>query len=71
MEYLTYIAKQGDRWDTIAWQFYGDPYLYEPILRANPQYIGLPYPPPGAKLRIPVVEAEDEPEVVKAPWQTE
>jgi len=30
MEYLTYIAKQGDRWDTIAWQFYGDPYLYEP-----------------------------------------
>ena len=67
---ITYLVKQGDRWDTIAYKMYGDPYKYEIILRANPQYLGLPYPPAGAKLQIPIIE-EDTEETITAPWQTE
>ena len=65
-----YLVKEGDRWDTIAYKFYGDPYAYEIIIRANPEFLCKPYPPPGAKLRIPIIEEEPE-EVIKAPWQTE
>jgi len=69
-DYLVYVVKQGDRWDLLAWKFYGDPYKYEIIIRANPQYLRLPYPPTGAKLQIPIIE-EDTEEVITAPWQTE
>ena len=70
MRYLTYFVKEGDRWDTIAYKMYGDPYLYEPIIRANPQYLTKPYPIAGAKLQIPIIEEEPE-EDIKAPWQTD
>ncbi|HID04520.1 MAG TPA: hypothetical protein EYP20_01805 [Aigarchaeota archaeon] len=64
---MVYLVKEGDRWDTIAHRFYGNPYLYEPIIRENPQYLGLPYPPPGALLKIPYVIVETE-EEVRPPW---
>jgi hypothetical protein len=52
---------------------YCDPYLYEPILDANQQYLGLPYPPVGAILQVPVLEVSTLPNqtLVKAPWQTD
>jgi len=64
---MEYIVKEEDRWDTIAYRFYGNPYLYEPIILENPQYLGLPYPPAGSKLKIPYVIVEKE-EEVKPPW---
>jgi len=67
---MEYIVREGDRWDTIAYRFYGNPYLYEPIVLENPQYIGLPCPPPGAKLKIPYIIAPSE-EEVKPPWVTD
>ena len=70
MRYLTYLVKEGDRWDTISAIFYGDPYLYPLIIQANPQFLGKPYPPVGAKLQIPIIEEEPE-EDIKAPWQTD
>ncbi len=65
MEYLT---KDGDRWDSIAYQFYGDPYLYEPILLANPEYMDRLSLPAGLKLRIPILYIEETSEV-SPPWQ--
>lgn len=35
-EFYEYITKEGDRWDLIAWQFYTNATLYEPIIKANP-----------------------------------
>jgi len=35
MSFVEYVTKKGDRMDLIAWNFYGDPLLYEPILEAN------------------------------------
>lgn len=67
---MEYVVKEGDRWDTIAYRFYGNPYLYEVIILENPEYVGLPYPPPGTRLRIPLVVVEEE-EEVKPPWATD
>ncbi len=67
---ITYITKDNDRWDMIAWKIYGDPYLYEPILLENPQYMHLFSLPGGVILRIPFIDIEDGLEV-SLPWETD
>lgn len=47
---------EGDRWDIISSQEYSDPYGYERILEANPEYRSLLSLPGGVMLRIPVIE---------------
>ena len=36
-EYYSYITKDKDRWDLIAYKFYKNPTKYEPIIQANPK----------------------------------
>lgn len=36
VEYFEHITTEGERWDQIAQEFYGDPLKYEPIMDANP-----------------------------------
>jgi nucleoid-associated protein YgaU len=73
MNYINYIVKEGDRWDTISYEMYNDPYLYEIIIKANPQFLAHAYPPAGTVLKIPVLEIEDtdNQEVINPPWQTD
>jgi phage tail protein X len=35
--FITHITREGDRWDTLAWRYYGDATLYGPIIQTNPQ----------------------------------
>ncbi|HEY6394501.1 MAG TPA: tail protein X [Candidatus Binataceae bacterium] len=35
-EFLTHITSAGERWDLLAWQYYGDPAAYSQIIMANP-----------------------------------
>lgn len=58
-EALEYITKEGDRWDTIAYEFYGDALLYEPIIAANANAAIIPILPSGIKLYIPVIDDSD------------
>lgn len=51
--YLTYVVQEGDRPDTIAFNFYDDSEMWWAIARANPEVF---YPDdltPGTVLRIP------------------
>ena len=57
LEYTLYTSRAGDRWDSLAYRFYRDPYGYEPIVMANPAYRALPILPAGLSLRVPVQEA--------------
>lgn len=52
-----HLTKDGERWDLIAFKWYGDPLLYEPIIRANPDVPITPSLPGGLTLWIPVIEA--------------
>jgi len=67
-KYYEYITKEGDRWDLIAYQFYGNAMMYEPIVVANPEVPIVPIFPSGIKLRIPAIEVKNEIEELP-PWK--
>lgn len=68
MRYYEYITKEGDRWDLIAYEFYGDPYMYEPIVVANPEVSLVPVLPSGIKLKVPVIDLKETIEELP-PWK--
>jgi len=68
---MKYITKDNDRWDTIAYNFYGNPYLYEAIILENPQYISYFILPSGISLNIPDLYIPDDIQEVNVPWQTD
>lgn len=68
---IEYITKDGDRWDLLAYNFYGDPYLYEPIVLANFQYANKTILPSGLKLYIPILFIENENTDINPPWITD
>ena len=35
-QYIAHITVAGERWDLLAWTYYGDATLYSPIIMANP-----------------------------------
>ncbi|MGU1343649.1 tail protein X [Pseudomonas aeruginosa] len=55
-EYITHVTREGERWDQLAVAYYGNPYRYEPITRANPQVPLTAALPAGLTLRIPVLD---------------
>lgn len=56
MEYLEHVATEGERWDTLSWRYYGDPYGFERIIVANPHVPITPFIAAGTKLAIPLIE---------------
>lgn len=50
--FLEHITRDGERWDSLAWQYYGDPLGYPRIIAANP-HVGH-YA--GAALRVVVTD---------------
>ncbi|HGD3424777.1 TPA: tail protein X [Enterobacter hormaechei] len=55
MRYLEHITTEGERWDNLAWRYYGDALAYERIIVANPHVAILPVLPSGMRLVIPVI----------------
>ena len=70
-EYYEYVTKDGDRWDMLAANYYGDPCKMDLIIRANPEVIIRPVLDAGIKIRIPVVEKRLIASVVsgEVPWR--
>ncbi|WP_440217257.1 tail protein X [Chromobacterium piscinae] len=57
--FLNHITREGERWDQIAWRYYGDALAYEQIIAANPHApLGVALPA-GLTLSIPVIEQVD------------
>lgn len=69
--YIEHITVDGDRWDLLAWTYYGDPHRYEEIIVANPEVPIIPILPAGVRLLIPVT---DQPAPAAAaglpPWKS-
>jgi phage tail protein X len=36
-QFITHITTAGERWDLLAWKYYGDASLFGPIIQTNPQ----------------------------------
>ena len=58
-EVLEHITRDNDRWDLLAWEYYGDAFLFEPIVAANPEVMITTVLPPGIRLVIPVIVDEE------------
>lgn len=74
-DFFEHITREGDRWDLLAWRYYGDPNKQTVLLAANRTLFldGLVTPPlvlpHGVRLRIPVIAAESANEALLPPWK--
>ena len=66
IEHITYA---GERWDLIAWKYYGDPMNFGVIIMANP---GVPIEPvfeAGITLAIPIIQQQNLLTTDLPPWK--
>lgn len=57
--FVEYVAKQGDRWDTIAFKAYGDATLVNGIIEANPTIVISPILEASTRVIVPILEQGD------------
>lgn len=67
--YLEHTTTEGDRWDLLAWRYYGDALAYERIIATNPSVPIIPVLPSGVRLVIPMAEAAAQ-AVEPPPWKS-
>ena len=65
--YIAYTTQAGDRWDTIAWRFYGDASNFHPIITANVSVAIYPVFPAGVALSIPIIPPPPSTQILP-PW---
>lgn len=72
-ETLPYITKEGVRWDTVAFEAYGDPARMNEIIAANPEVDITEKLPGGIELKIPVIPVTATPvsNDLLPPWKRE
>lgn len=69
---IEHVTKEGERWDTLAWRYYGNPFAYGRIVEANPAMDISPLLPSGRVVLVPLLtEAEQQDMTYSAnlpPW---
>lgn len=68
-EFYTYITKQNDRWDLIAYEYYNNALLYEQIIKANPDIEITPVLKEGIQIKVPVLQEETTIQFEIPPWK--
>ena len=74
-EYFEHKARPGDRWDLIAYEYYGDATLLRPLLLANPKLVGrIEKPVPlvferTTVIKVPVLPEEEISAAQLPPWK--
>lgn len=64
---MQYTTNQGETWDTISLDFYGNPYKIKELIDCNPQYSDVLIFDAGIKLDIPILDSEQSDTL--APWK--
>jgi phage tail protein X len=54
-QYIVHVTRAGERWDLLAWRFYGDATKYGDIIVANPGVPIVPVFDAGVAVRIPLL----------------
>jgi phage tail protein X len=68
-QYILHVTTAGERWDLLAWQYYGDQTDYSPIIMANPNVPIEPVFDAGISIAVPL---QQQSAVVMAdlpPWK--
>ena len=65
---LKHTVKQGERWDNLAYYYYGDALEYGRLSSANPQLSFCEVLPTGATVFIPVLNVKPTQNENLPPW---
>ena len=68
--FILHITRVGERWDLLAWRYYGDPTDYSPIIMAN---FNVPIEPvfdAGISIAVPILQKSAVAIANLPPWKT-
>jgi hypothetical protein len=68
-QFISHTTLAGERWDLLAWEYYGDPTLYTSIIMANPQVPISPAFDSGIILAIPILQVNQAQTANLPPWK--
>lgn len=68
-QFILHITKAGERWDLLAWRYYGDPTGYNPLIMANPNVVIDPVFDAGITIAVPIVQKRTLVSVDLPPWK--
>jgi phage tail protein X len=68
--YIEHMTTAGERWDLLAWVYYGDPTLYSSIVMANPSVPIEPVFEAGISILIPILQTSSVMTRDLPPWKT-
>jgi phage tail protein X len=66
---IVHITSDGERWDLLAWTYYGDPTLMSPIIFANPVIPIEAVFESGLRIYVPIIEASAASKANLPPWK--
>ena len=67
-----YTTKQGDMWDYIAYNVYGDEYMVDILYKANSEYLDTYIFDAGCRIWCPEVDSENDEDIDEVPdWRDE
>jgi len=70
---LIHVTQAGERWDTLAWRYYGNPLDYGRIITANPALDISSSLPAGQRVFIPILPVQVVQKTLQAqelpPWK--
>jgi phage tail protein X len=67
-QFILHVTAAGERWDLLAWQYYGDATLYSPIIMANPSVPIVPVFEAGLSVAIPILLVQQAQTANLPPW---
>jgi phage tail protein X len=68
-QFILHVTKSGERWDLLAWQYYGDPTDYSPIIVANPNVAIEPVFDAGISIAVPILQKSAVVTADLPPWK--
>lgn len=65
--WVEHLTTEGERWDNLAFHYYGDPMGYERIIVANPHIAITATLDSGLRVRIPMISVSQAHDVEEVP----
>lgn len=70
-EFIVHITTQGERWDLIAYRYYGDATQYGPIISANPNVVIEAVFEGGIAIEVPILIQSSTVSADLPPWRSQ
>jgi phage tail protein X len=68
-QFIVHVTTAGQRWDLLAWRYYGDATDYSPIIMANPNVPIEPVFDAGISIAVPIVQKSAVVTADLPPWK--